>query len=234
MISIGRKMEDEGLFMFVDGFATERKLMVKQQIYGRGICDSAVLNAMETIPRHEFVPKEERQKAYHDKPLPIGYDQTISQPYIVAFMTEVLGLGKDTKVLEIGTGSGYQTAVLSVLVKEVFAVEIVKPLGLKAAERLGRLGYKNVSVMVGDGYNGWKEHSPYDAVIVAAAPTHVPVELINQLKNGGKMIIPLGDVNSTQKLWLFSKDIKGRVSKKELLAVRFVPLTGAGVESCKD
>ncbi len=189
--------------------------------------DARVLAAMRTIPRHEFVPAEERRDAYEDHPLPIGYGQTISQPYIVAKMTELVAPKPEHRVLEVGTGSGYQAAVLSPLVKEVYTIEIVQPLGESARERLARLGYKNVEVRVGDGYNGWPEKAPFDAIVVTAGAPHVPPALVEQLKPGGRMVIPLGESRYDQNLVMVHKGKNARdVRMETIMPVIFVPLTG--------
>ncbi|MBN2167573.1 MAG: protein-L-isoaspartate(D-aspartate) O-methyltransferase [Marinilabiliaceae bacterium] len=201
-----------------------RKKMVEEQIINRGITSQKVVDAMLTVPRHEFVPEEYKHLAYNDSPLPIGYNQTISQPYIVGYMTEKLELNKNQKVLEIGTGSGYQAAILSQLANSVYTIEIIKPLGETARERLTKLKYNNVKVKIGDGYKGWKQYAPYDAIIVTAAPESVPLPLIEQLKDGGTMIIPIGPQGSTQYLQLLEKK-DGKLEKKKLLPVRFVPFT---------
>lgn len=206
-----------------DTFATERALMVDEQIARRGVTDPLVLAAMRKVPRHEFVPESYRKYAYADEPLPIGEGQTISQPYIVAVMTDTLGLNKDSKVLEIGTGSGYQAAVLAEIAKDVYTIEIVEPLCKQAAATLARLGYTNVHVRCGDGYRGWPEAAPFDAIIVTAAPDHVPQPLVDQLKPLGRMCIPVGDLY--QELMLITKTDRG-VTQKEMLPVRFVPMTG--------
>ena len=210
--------------MLVQDYKSLREKMVEEQIISRGITSVAVINAMREVPRHEFIPEEYRRLAYNDSPVPIGYNQTISQPYIVAYMTEKLDLKKDDKVLEIGTGSGYQAAILSQIVDAVYTIEIVKPLGEEARERLERLGYDNVRVKIGDGYKGWKQYAPYDAIIVTAAPEVVPPPLIEQLKDGGIMIIPIGPQGGTQYLQLLEKK-NGKLQKKKLLPVRFVPFT---------
>ncbi len=188
--------------------------------------DEKVMQMMATVPRHEFVPEESRRLAYENRPLSIGYGQTISQPYIVAIMTDLLDLRPDARVLELGTGSGYQAAVLSGLVKEVYTIEIVEALGLAAKERLARLGYDNVTVKVGDGYYGWEEQAPFDAIIVTAAASHIPPPLSQQLKIGGKMIIPVGTMFLTQQLLLVTKQEKGKLVSRQILPVRFVPVTG--------
>jgi protein-L-isoaspartate(D-aspartate) O-methyltransferase len=206
-------------------FEAARKEMVREQLTGsdRDIRNLKVLEAMGTVPRHEFVPESERISSYGDHPLPIGHGQTISQPYIVAFMTEQLDPKSTNRVLEIGTGSGYQAAVLSLLVQEVYSIEIVEPLAKQAEATLQRLGYKNVRVKTGDGYKGWPEHAPFDAIIVTCAPDHVPQPLIDQLREGGKMIIPVGDFY--QELVLLEKRGK-ELQRKAVLPVRFVPMTG--------
>lgn len=207
-------------------FTEARQRMVKEQLsgLGRGIKDPRVLQAMVTVPRHEFVPERLRSLAYRDHPLPIGYDQTISQPYIVAFMTEQLKPRPTDRVLEIGTGSGYQAAVLSLLVEKVYTIEIVKPLAESARATLNRFGYKNVEVKAGDGYLGWPEAAPFDAIIVTCAPEKIPQPLIDQLKEGGRMIIPVGPAMD-QKLYLLEKK-QGRIEQRAVLPVRFVPMTG--------
>ena len=207
-----------------ENYEIERMRMVNSQIKSRGIRDAETLRAMEIVPRHLFVPEEFRKHAYADGPLPIGYEQTISQPYIVAYMTEKLKLESDDRVLEIGTGSGYQAAVLSEIVAEVFTIEIVRPLAKAAKVRLQELGYKNVKVFAGDGYNGLKEYSPFDAIMVTAGADHIPQPLVKQLANGGKMIIPVGSHSYTQYLVLVEKE-GGKVKTKKLLPVRFVPFT---------
>jgi protein-L-isoaspartate(D-aspartate) O-methyltransferase len=205
-------------------FAQRRNTMVRTQIEDRGIRDRQVLAAMREVPRHEFVPNEFRDSAYDDRPLGIGYGQTISQPYIVAFMTERLVPKARDRILEIGTGSGYQAAILSKLVGEVFSIEIVPQLAEGAAATLKRLGYANVRVKAGDGYQGWPEHAPFDAIIVTCAPDHVPNPLISQLKEGGRLIIPVGDFGE-QSLYLLEKR-DGKIERKAILPVRFVPMTG--------
>ena len=205
-------------------FAQRRSEMVSRQIAARGIADPEVLRVMAAVPRHKFVPPEMVDHAYRDSPLPIGEGQTISQPYIVALMTDLLACGPDDRVLEIGTGSGYQAAVLAELVDSVFSIEIVRPLAALAAERLSRLGYGNVVVRAGDGYLGWPEHGPFDAVLVTAAADHVPAPLIEQLRDGGRLVIPAGDPAGDQELLLVEKR-NGRVITRPVLPVRFVPLT---------
>ena len=210
-----------------DSFSAERALMVEEQIARRGVRDPLVLAAMRKVPRHEFVPESYQKYSYADEPLPIGEGQTISQPYIVAVMTETLGIDKNSKVLEIGTGSGYQAAVLAEIAKEVYTIEIVEPLCKQATETLARLGYGNVHVRCGDGYRGWPEAAPFDAIIVTAAPDHVPQPLVDQMKPLGRMCIPVGDVY--QELMLITKTERG-VTEKEMLPVRFVPMTGEAEE----
>jgi len=195
--------------------------MVQAQLESRGIKDRKVLDAMIKIPRHEFIPENMKAYAYQDEPLPIGKGQTISQPYIVAYMTEVLALNGNERVLEIGTGSGYQAAILAEIVKEVFTIEIVSSLSAKAQKVLERLGYKNIYFKVGDGTWGWEENAPYDAILVTAAPAEVPKTLQDQLKIPGRMIIPVG--STFQELVLIMRE-KKRFKKKKLLPVRFVPL----------
>ncbi len=204
-------------------FGEERERMVEEQIEARGVRDPRVLAAMRAVPRHEFVPAEERAHAYRDRPLPIGQGQTISQPYIVAVMTELLEVSGDEKALEIGTGSGYQAAVLSQLAREVYTIEIVPELASRAAADLRRLGYANVHVRQGDGYRGWPEHAPFDAIVVTAAPEHVPQPLVDQLAVGGRLVLPVGDL--LQDLVLVTRDAEG-VRQERLLGVRFVPMTG--------
>jgi protein-L-isoaspartate(D-aspartate) O-methyltransferase len=204
-----------------DAFSSQREEMVREQIEARGVKEPRVLGAMRKVRRHLFVPAREQEKAYKDHPLPIGHGQTISQPYIVAYMTEAARLNPADRVLEIGTGSGYQAAVLAELVKEVYTIEILKPLADNSRSLLEQLGYKNIRVKWGDGYKGWKEYAPFDAVIVTAAPEAVPKELINQLKSGGRMIIPIGGF--FQELYRITK-IESGIRKETLLPVRFVPM----------
>jgi protein-L-isoaspartate(D-aspartate) O-methyltransferase len=211
-------------------FRAMRERMVETQIKARGIKNPRVLAAMLKVERHLFVPKEYQSDAYADHPLPIGEDQTISQPYIVAFMTEQLELKGTERVLEIGTGSGYQAAILAELAGEVYTIEIVKPLGLSAQRRLQELGYRNINVRVGDGYLGWPEKAPFDAVIVTCAPDHIPIPLIEQLKEGGRMVVPVG--NYPQALKRIVKRL-GKVESTDVLPVVFVPMTGEGVKKKK-
>ncbi len=204
-------------------FAALRKSMVAEQIKARGITDPRVLEAMEKVPRHKFLPPHLWDEAYDDGPLPIGYGQTISQPYVVAYMTEQLQLTGTEKVLEIGTGSGYQTAILAELAKEVYSIEIVPELGHRAARILKELGYTNVHVRIGDGYRGWPEEAPFDAILLAAAPDHIPQPLLDQLKEGGRMILPVGEYY--QDLVLIRKTEEG-IIKESKIPVRFVPMRG--------
>lgn len=207
-----------------DPYRKERELMVKTQIQARGIGGKSTLEAMRNVKRHLFVPKAYQKRAYADGPLPIGYGQTISQPYIVAFMTEIIQPEEDFKVLEIGTGSGYQAAVLAEIVDSVFTIEIVEALGTKAKKRLKDLGYNNIEVKIADGYHGWETHAPFDAIVVTAAADYIPPPLIDQLKDGGKMIIPVGSPFQVQMLKLVKK--KGeKTTTRSLMPVRFVPFT---------
>jgi protein-L-isoaspartate(D-aspartate) O-methyltransferase len=194
--------------------------------HGTGSLAPSVLTAMRQVPRHEFVPTEVRAAAYDNRPLPIGYGQTISQPYIVALMTDLARPDKEDVVLEVGTGSGYQAAVLSPLVNRVYSIEIVEALAKRATERLAALSYGNVTVRHGDGYHGWPEHGPFDAIIVTAAASHIPPPLVKQLKPGGRMVIPVGPPFMAQSLMLVEKDAQERVHTRGLLPVQFVPLTG--------
>ena len=213
------------LFAFQeDPLKKKREELVLQTIEKRGVKDKAVLTSMKTVKRHLFVPENNISNAYDDRPLPIGYGQTISQPYIVAYMTEAINPKPEYKVLEIGTGSGYQAAVLAEIIKEVYTIEIIPELGNAAAARLKKLGYKNVNVKVSDGYFGWKEHGPYDAIIVTAAAEFVPPPLIEQLKDGGKIVIPIGSPFMNQMLMLIEKKGK-KITTKSLLPVVFVPFT---------
>jgi len=213
-----------------DDRTEERLEMVLNQISARGVDDPAVLEAMEHVPRHEFVPEHYSRDAYRDSPLPIGYGQTISQPYIVACMTELLDLDPGDYVLEIGTGSGYQAAVLSELTPHVFTIEIIEALGAEAAEQLATLGYDTIEAKVADGYHGWEENAPFDAIIVTCAAGHIPPPLIGQLKPGGRMVIPVGPVYDVQYLIRVTKNEEGEVRSERLLPVRFVPMTGRAQE----
>ncbi|MEN8199395.1 MAG: protein-L-isoaspartate(D-aspartate) O-methyltransferase [Thermodesulfobacteriota bacterium] len=205
-----------------DGYRPKRQLMVTTQLEPHGIDDQPVLKAMESVPRHLFVPRRLRSRAYMDGPLPIGHGQTISQPFIVAYMTQILEIQPAHRVLEIGTGSGYQAAVLSHLAKRVHTVEIIPELAGSATRRLSDLGYRNVLVKQGDGYHGWPEQGPFDGIMVTAAAEFIPPPLIRQLKEGGKMIIPVGSPFHVQQLMLVSKK-EGRITTRSLLLVRFVP-----------
>lgn len=209
-----------------EAMAKQRSRMVRDQIESRGITEQNVLDALARVPRHRFVPQELTQRAYQDSPLPIGHGQTISQPYIVALMTDTLQLDADDRVLEVGTGSGYQAAILAELVREVVSIEIVEPLAERSTLLFKDLGYRNITVLSGDGYFGGEEAAPYDAIIVTAAATHVPPPLIAQLKPGGRMVIPVGRSGWTQNLLLAQKDAQGEISTRNLIPVRFVPLTG--------
>jgi protein-L-isoaspartate(D-aspartate) O-methyltransferase len=212
----------------------ERARMVDWQIEARSIKDPNVLTAMRVVPRHAFVRSTEERFAYADNPLPIGYDQTISQPYIVAFMTEALKLTRNSKVLEIGTGSGYQAAVCAEIAHAVYTIEIVEELAESAKKRLKELGYRNVFVKAGDGYYGWPEHAPFDAIIGTAAAGRIPEPLIEQLKPGGRMILPYGSPRDLQYLVLITKDKDGKISRKNVMPVRFVPMTGQVQKPEKD
>ena len=205
-------------------FAEERKKMVEEQLLRRDIVHLRVLDAMKKVPRHHFVPPDYLDQAYADHPLPIGYGQTISQPYIVALMTQFMLLQPGEKVLEIGTGSGYQAAILAELTDEVYSVEIIEPLGQQAAATLKELGY-NVHLKIDDGYYGWPEYAPFDAIIVTCAPDHVPQPLIKQLKDGGRLVIPVGPPGFYQTLWLIEKEGE-QVKSTNLCGVRFVPMLG--------
>ena len=209
----------------------ERSRMVASQIQARDVSDPNVLSSMLVVPRHAFVRLRDLWRAYADHPLPIGLGQTISQPYIVAYMTEVLKLDPNYKVLEIGTGSGYQAAVCAEIVREVYTIEIIEELAKSAKERLKELGYRNVSVKAGDGYFGWQEKSPFDAIIITAAAGLVPPPLIEQLKPDGRMILPFGSPYGAQTLVLITKDNKGKMSSKRLMPVRFVPMLGRVTEA---
>lgn len=207
-----------------DKYKDRREQMVRTQIEARGIVNRRVLKAMLTVPRHEFVPDKYMEMAYYDGALPIGYNQTISQPYIVAYMTDLLKPESDFKVLEIGTGSGYQAAVLAEIVQEVFTIEIVDELGELSKNRLHEMGYENIEVRIGNGYHGWTEEAPFDAIIVTAAAESIPKPLIKQLKDGGRMIIPVGHQSGAQYLNFISKN-GDKVNIEQVMAVRFVPFT---------
>jgi protein-L-isoaspartate(D-aspartate) O-methyltransferase len=205
-----------------DRFPAMREKMVEFQIEMRGVKDPVVLSAMRKVPRHLFLPASQRDFAYDDAPLPIGFGQTISQPYIVAYMTECLNPQKGHRFLEVGTGSGYQAAVLAEIVDTVYTIEIIPELGKRASERLSAMGYKNITVKIGDGYEGWKEHAPFDGIMVTAGAESIPPPLIEQLKDGGRMVIPVGSPYLVQNLILVEKHGK-KVSTRNLIPVRFVP-----------
>jgi protein-L-isoaspartate(D-aspartate) O-methyltransferase len=207
--------------------------MVSEQLVARGIRDERVLAAMGRVPRHEFVPKDIRDIAYADSALPIGARQTISQPYVVAFMTEAIAPRADQRVLEVGTGSGYQAAILAELVREVFTIELIPELAEEAKLRLERLGYQNVYVRAGDGYLGWPEDAPFDAIVVTCGADHVPEPLFEQLKPGGAIIIPVGATFGLQSLRLIKKGLHGERESRELLPVRFVPLRREGEKDAR-
>lgn len=198
--------------------------MIENQIIDRGVSDERVIKAMNDVPRHLFVKESLRDLAYADGPLPIGYNQTISQPYIVAYMTEILQPDTHHIVLEVGTGSGYQAAILSKLVNHVYSIEIIPELGKEATSRLDKLGYDNVTVKIGDGYNGWEEHAPFDRIIVTAAPEQIPKKLVDQLKSGGLMVLPVGKTSFGQDMRVVKKDRTGQVTTQETIPVRFVPM----------
>ncbi len=210
------------VFSQVENWELKAKIMVDRQIMARGVTNENLLNVMRLTPRHKFIPEEQQPYAYMDTPLTIGFDQTISQPYIVGFMTSLLELKGDEKVLEIGTGSGYQAAILSPLSKEVFSIEIVKELAERSAKTLKDLGYTNIYVKWGDGYQGWPEEAPFDAVIVTAAPPDVPPKLFEQLNVGGRLVIPVGSF--WQELWVITKLEGDIMDKKSMIPVRFVPM----------
>ena len=238
----GRRMILRALLLLVlamampaDGASADyadRRAALIDEVRAQGLADGppgfdkAVLQALLRVERHEFVPASQRASAYRNHPLPIGHGQTISQPYIVALMTDLLEAEADDVVLEVGTGSGYQAAVLAKLVERVYSIEIVEPLAIEVKERLSRLGHENVTTRLGDGYYGWAEHAPFDAIIVTAAASHVPPPLIEQLKPGGRMVIPVGGPFQVQYLLLIEKDAAGEIRSRQVTAVRFVPLTG--------
>jgi len=206
--------------------AIEENVRETGRYIGRDSMDPRVMAVIAEVPRHEFVPEDQRPFAYENRPLPIGYGQTISQPYIVALMTDLLRPKAEDRVLEIGTGSGYQAAVLARLVKTVYTIEIIAELGQQAAQRLQRLGYENVTVRTADGYFGWEEEAPFDGIVVTAAADHIPPPLIRQLKPGGRMVIPVGSRFMVQQLVLVEKDAEGTTTTRQILPVLFVPLTG--------
>ncbi len=205
-------------------YESQRQTMVDIQLAMRGIVDPGVLEAMRYVPRHEFIPKEYRKNAYEDTPLPIGNNQTISQPYIVAYMTEVARIDRGDRCLEIGTGSGYQAAVLSLLCDKVYSIEIISYLGMQAKSTLEELNFQNISIKIGDGHKGWEEKSPFDVIIVTAAPDKIPRPLVEQLAEGGRMVIPVGAQGRIQKLLRITKN-RGEIFIESLLPVQFVPMT---------
>jgi len=207
-----------------DSYTAARTAMVRDQIAARGVSSAGVLEAMRTVPRHRFVPDGERHRAYRDTPLPIGQGQTISQPYIVALMTELAAPKPSDRALEVGTGSGYQAAVLAQLVEHVYTIELEPALAQTAQRALQESGYDNITVRTGDGYAGWPEHAPFDIIIVTAAPDHVPQALIDQLKPGGSMVVPVGPAHAGQQLQLIQKDADGQTHVRKVAPVRFVPL----------
>jgi len=223
------------LLYAVEDYARSRMQMVNEiremvretsSYIGKKALNERVIQAMGKVPRHEFVPDNMRLYAYENRPLPIGEEQTISQPYIVALMTDLADIGEDAIVLEVGTGSGYQAAVLAELAGHVYTIEIIESLGERARKTLTRLNYQNVTVRIGDGYHGWKEHAPFDAILVTAAPEQIPIPLIEQLKPGGKLIIPVGRQFGSQSLKVLEKKASGEIESKDILPVGFVPLTG--------
>lgn len=220
-----------GIFLFItcppkgqDDYKAQREKMVRQQIAARGISDKATLEAMRMVERHKLVPDDMLRHAYDDSPLPIGNGQTISQPYIVALTTEQIRPRPGMKVLDVGTGSGYQAAVLAEIVDEVYSIEIVEELANRAKHNLAEMGYENIHVGAGDGYHGWEEHAPFDAIVVAAAPASIPQPLLDQLKPGGRLVIPVGEAGD-QHLRLVEKTKDGKIKERNLLPVRFVPFT---------
>ena len=224
-VAVTSAVETEAAETAADPFVQERQALVERGIIGLGIEDEVVIEAMRAVPRHEFVPADFRSQAYANHPLPIGFGQTISQPYIVALMTEAAEVERGDKVLEIGTGSGYQAAVLAEIAGHVYSVEIIGALAQRAEADLARLGYDNVTVHHADGYFGWEEEAPFDAIVVTAAPDHVPQPLVQQLENGGHMIIPVGPVGGVQTLWRVTRIGEDEVRTENLGDVRFVPLT---------
>ena len=208
-----------------DRYEQQREKMVRQHLATRGITDANTLKAMRSVERHQLVPRNMQKYAYEDRPLPIGKGQTISQPFIVAYMTQAIKPKAGMKVLEIGTGSGYQAAVLAEIVDEVYTIETVESLAESAKKNLSKMGYDNIFFKVGDGFYGWEEHAPFDAIIVTAAPEEIPPRLIDQLKTGGRMVIPVGPTSSTQQLRLAEKQKNGELKVTTLMPVRFVPFT---------
>jgi protein-L-isoaspartate(D-aspartate) O-methyltransferase len=235
IIFVGIILVAMGSAIHGEEYLKQRERMIKEiegdvkatsERIGKKQLRSSVMKAMSSVPRHEFVPKSIRHAAYINRPLPIGYGQTISQPYIVALMTDLLGIDSDAIVLEVGTGSGYQAAILAELVKKVYTIEIIKELGQQAKVRLKVLGYENITVRIGDGYYGLEEHAPFDGIIVTAAANQIPPPLIKQLRPGAKMVIPVGGPFMTQQLMLVEKRKDGEITTKQVLPVLFVPLTG--------
>jgi len=202
----------------------ERRRMVSMIADNYGLTDPNILRAMLNVPRHWFVPAGQQRYAYDDRPLPIGHGQTISQPFIVAFMTWLLKLNEHKKILEIGTGSGYQAAVLNEFTPYVYTIEILEPLGKEAQHRFDKYGYTTITAKIGDGYEGWRQHAPFDAIIVTCAPDNIPKPLIEQLKCGGRMVIPVGSAFGVQELVVVDKDNRGKITKRSVMAVRFVPM----------
>ena len=227
MIAPGSMASDDKYAIARAGMVQEIESQVgeTQSYLGKDHLDPRVIAALEAVPRHKFVPADLQEMAYLNQPLPIGYDQTISQPYIVAVMTDLLGVFEGGRVLEVGTGSGYQAAVLGELCESVYSIEIIEPLGLETAELLGELGYTNVHVTTGDGYLGWPDEAPFDGIIVTAAAPEVPPPLLEQLRPGGRLIIPVNQGRWSQDLLVIAKDANGDISRREILPVRFVPLT---------
>jgi protein-L-isoaspartate(D-aspartate) O-methyltransferase len=226
-----------------DSYAAERSRMVEEIARttretgaetGRAVLNPAVMRAMGRVPRHRLVPDADRDNAYRNHPVAIGHGQTISQPFIVALMTDLLDARKGDRILEVGTGSGYQAAVLAELGAKVYTIEIVEPLAREAASRLAGLGYSSVVTRIGDGYRGWPEHAPFDGIIVTAAAREVPSPLVEQLKPGGKLVIPVGESGGAQTLYLIEKDAGGQLTRRPILGVRFVPLTGEGLKQRSD
>ncbi len=215
------KRAREGMVKAIESDVYETSVYI-----GRAQLSNEVMRVMGEVPRHEFVPEDELGSAYHNRPLPIGYGQTISQPYIVALMTDLLAVSKDAKILEVGAGSGYQAAVLSRLVKEVHSIEIIPELARECRVRMARLGYGNITVHEGDGYYGLKDEAPFDGIIVTAAASYIPPPLVQQLKPGGRMVIPVGTPFAVQHLMLIEKNEQGEISMRQVLPVQFVPLTG--------
>lgn len=221
--------------VFADTYTQQRQAMISgieddvqatEKYINKKSFNKIVMQAMNTVPRHEFVPVSIRTRAYKNQPLPIGHGQTISQPYIVALMTDLLQPQPGHRVLEIGTGSGYQAAILSHLVAQVYSIEIIEELSTSTTKLLKQLGYNNIETRVADGYNGWPQHEPFDSIIVTAAISHIPPPLVKQLKKGGRMVIPVGTRFQTQYLTLIEKDMQGKITSRQLLPVAFVPFTG--------